>query len=231
MLAACSAGGSERTLLVSAAASLTDAFAAVESAFEEGHPGVDVVLNLAGTSTLREQILEGAPVDVFASANTETMDAVVDAGLASEPVVFATNALVVAVPRGNPGDVEGLTDLARDDLVVGLCIVDVPCGGLARLALEDAGVAADADTEEPDVRALLAKLAAAEVDVGIVYATDVVAAGGAVVGVGPGLGPVAEYPIVALVGSTHPAEAEAFVDFVVSDRGRAIMAEYGFGTP
>lgn len=221
-------------VVVSAAASLTDAFAAIEAAFEQVHRASDVVLNLAGSSTLREQILAGAPVDVFASASTDDLAPAVDAGLtAGDPQVFARNRLQIAVPAGNPAGVDGLEDFADPDLFLGLCAPDVPCGELARQALASAGVTPAADTNEPDVRALVTKVAAGELDAGITYVTDVVAAGAAVAGVGiPAAHNVtAIYPIVALHQAPNPDGAAAFVAFVLSDRGRALVADHGFATP
>ncbi len=115
------ASGLEGEVLVSAAASLTDAFGEAETAFEDANPGVDVVLNFGSSSSLREQIIEGAPADVFASANTSNMDQVVEADAASEPQIFATNLLQIAVPEGNEAGVTGLEDFAKEDLLIGLC--------------------------------------------------------------------------------------------------------------
>lgn len=219
------------TVLVSAAASLTDAFAEVEVEFERANPGVDVILNLGGSSTLREQILEGAPADVFASADTSNMDRVVAAVEgAGNPVVFARNQLQIAVPTGNPAGIAGLEDFAKEALLIGLCAEPVPCGALAREVLDRAGVVPAIDSNEPDVRALLTKIAVGEFDAGIIYVTDVVAAGGSVEGIDipSGLNVVAEYPIT--VVSQKP-EAVRFLDFVLSDDGTSILGEYGFDTP
>lgn len=221
-------------VFVSAAASLADAFEEIEVAFEHRHPDVDVVRNLAGSSTLREQVLEGAPTDVVALANAETMAAVEAAGLTDAPAVtFATNTVAIAVPAANPGDVTGLADFARDDLLIGLCIEGVPCGDLARQVLDAADVVPRIDTNEPDVRALLARIAADEVDAGITYVTDVASADGAVVGIDiPSADAiVADYPIATLADAPNPAGAEAFMAFVLGEDGQAIMARHGFGAP
>lgn len=226
-----SLGGDVR---VSAAASLTDAFAEISSAFAAAHPGVHVVLNLAGSSSLRTQILDGAPVDVFASANPANMDQVVEAGeVSGRSHVFAHNRLEIAVPVGNPAGVRGLGDFADGALRLGLCAASVPCGDFARRALDKAGVTASLDTNEPDVRALLTKVELGELDAGIVYTTDVTAARGAVEGVAipEAANVVAAYPIAVLSSAPHPAAARAFVDFVLSAEGRAILARYGFGSP
>lgn len=221
-------------VLVSAAASLTDAFGTVEQAFEEAHPDVDVVLNLAGTSALREQILGGAPVDVFASANMENMERVLAAGqVAGEPRVFAHNRLQIAVPPGNPAGISGLADFADETLFLGLCADGVPCGDLARAALAAADVEAAIDTNEPDVRSLLTKIEAGELDAGITYVSDVVSSGGSVEGVDipDDVNVDADYPIAVISDSTSPDIADEFIRFVLSAEGQAILSEFGFASP
>ena len=227
-------GGLEGEVLVSAAASLTDAFARVESEFEVANSGVDVVLNLAGSSALRDQILEGAPADVFASANTSNMDQVAEAGeVAGESQTFAQNLLQIAVPSGNPATITGLEDFGRDELLIGLCAEGVPCGDFAREALANAGVTPAIDTNEPDVRALLTKVEAGELDAGITYVTDVASTGGALDGVDipDDVNVVADYPIAVLANAPNPDAAAAFIDFVLSDEGQAVLAEFGFVAP
>ncbi len=229
------AAGLEGELLVSAAASLTDAFAEVEAAFEEANPAVDVLLNLGPSSGLREAILEGAPADVFASANTSNMDQVVEAGeVAGEPEIFVTNLLEIAVPAGNPGGVAGLEDFAREELLIGLCAEDVPCGDFGRQALENAGVTPSLDTNEPDVRALLTKIENDELDAGIVYVTDVLSSPPDEVegiDIPADVNVVAEYPIAVLASAPNPDAAAAWVEFVLSDDGQAILTSYGFTSP
>jgi molybdate transport system substrate-binding protein len=228
------AGGSTGgTLRVFAAASLTDAFEELAERFESAHDGVEVELNLAASSSLREQILAGAPADVFASADELTMQAVVDAGLAPDATPFATNELQIAVPAGNPGAVTGLADFADDDLLLGLCAPEVPCGRLAREALERAGVVARPDTEEPDVRSLLTKVAEGDLDAGVVYRTDVLAPGGDVEGVAipDASNVVVTYPIAALADAVDGDLADVFVAFVLGAEGRAVLDDHGFGAP
>ena len=232
------AGSGEKTVdgevLVSAAASLTEAFTAIEDAFEDANPGIDVLLNLASSSSLREQILEGAPVDVFASANTSNMDRVSEAGaVAGEARIFAENTLQIAVPAGNPAGVTGLVDFANQELLIGLCAEDVPCGDFGRQALDKAGVTPSIDSNEPDVRALLTKIEAGELDAGIVYVTDVITTEGGVAGVEipENQNVVAEYSIAILVAAPNAEAAAAFVSFVMSDAGQGIMGEYGFTAP
>lgn len=216
---------------VAAASSLSAAFHRIEIDFEDGNE-VDVVLNLAGSGSLREQILAGAPVDVFASANMANMGALVDAGLVSgEPRIFARNRLVIAVPAGNPGGVLGLDDLARADLLVGLCVGTAPCGELARDLLEQSGIEPALDTEEPDVGALVTKLSAAELDVGLIYASDVVGASGAVEAIGEPLDASTDYPIAVLRDAEDPEAAAAFVEHVLSTEGQGVLRALGFETP
>ncbi|HSM06604.1 MAG TPA: molybdate ABC transporter substrate-binding protein, partial [Longimicrobiales bacterium] len=182
---------------------------------------------------LRAQILEGAPVDVYASANMANMDRIEAAGAAAgTPRIFAWNRLQIAVPRGNPAGVTGLADLAREELLVGLCAREVPCGTFARTALSRAGIVPAVDTEEPDVRALLTKVGLGELDAAVTYATDV-AASDAVDGIAiPGsLNVDATYPVVVLAGAPNPAVARAFVDHVLSAAGRASLARFGFLVP
>ena len=231
---ACSSGSttSESTILVSAAASLTDAFAEIESAFEGSNPGADVVLNLGGSSVLREQLLEGAPADVFASADVANMDLVVSGGAAASPKVFATNQLQIAVPLDNPGGVTGIADLADENLLIGLCASGAPCGDFAQAVLDQAGVTAAVDTFEPNARALLTKIESGDLDAGMVYVTDV-AASESVAGVEipEGANVTAAYPIAATTGGANTEGAAAFVAFVLSAEGQTILARHGFGAP
>jgi len=225
--------GGER-VIVFAAASLTDVFGDIQVAFQAAHPDVDVELNLAGSGALREQILEGAPADVFASANRATMDEVMLAGETAGPAaVFARNELAIAVPAGNPAGVTGLAALGRPELLIGLCAAGVPCGDLARTVLAEAGVTAVADTDEPDVRALLTKIEAGELDAALVYTTDVIAAGEAVDGVAlaAGANVTADYLIAPLAGAANPVGAARFIAYVRSAEGRRILTDNGFLLP
>lgn len=222
-------GGGPQTITVSAAASLTDAFRELAAAFQAQHPEVEVTMNFAGSATLATQIREGAPVDLFAPADPRHLDAVADE-LSGPGRAFATNRLRIAVPTGNPGGVVGLADLSREELVVGLCTPGVPCGDLAREALARAGVIPRPDTEEPNARSLLTKVRLGEVDVAMVYGTDVVAGGAEVEGIDipEEWNPTARYAIAALGSAASAAGVAEFVDFLLSDEGRAILARNGF---
>lgn len=226
--------GLSGTLTVFAAASLTDAFGALGEMFEQQHPGVTVELNFAGSSLLAGSIIEGAPADVFASADDVNMQKVVDAAERSvKPQIFAHNLLEIAVPKGNPAEVTGLGDFADPDLLIGLCADGVPCGNLARQALTKAGVSPALDTNEPDVRALLTKIEAGELDAGIVYRTDVAAVTGAVEGITIPRkhNVVATYWIAGLTRGSDAELAAAFIDFVMSDAGLEILNKQGFLGP
>lgn len=221
------------TITVFAAASLTEAFDELAERFEAEHPLIEVVVNSGGSAALAQQIAEGAPADVFASAAEPPMLTVTDAGLASDSIVFATNTLELVVPAGNPAGVHGLDDLARPELRVALCDVSVPCGAAAATLLERQSVRAAADTLESDVKAVLTKVMLGEVDAALVYRTDVIAAGDAVEGIEvPGAASVVNrYPIAAMTDAAAPDAAADFVAFVAGGDGRAVLAAAGFGAP
>lgn len=229
------AGGTgevDGTVTVLAAASLTAAFGDIAAGFEAANPGATVELSFDGSSALRDQVTAGAPADVFASASGAVMADAVEAGATDgEPQAVATNRLQVVVPAGNPAGVTGLDAFGEDDLLVGLCAEEVPCGDVGRQVLDNAGVTPAEDTDEPDVRSLLDKVASGELDVGLVYETDVLSAGESVEGIDVPAehNVVAEYPIVALAGAPNPGGAAAFVDYVLSDEGQAVLADHAFG--
>ncbi len=221
------------TITVFAAASLNAAYTAIGKEFENSHPGTTVTFSFGGSSMLVSQIQQGAIGDVFASADRPNMQKLIQAGLTAEsPIVFARNDLEIVVGKGNPKHIASLADLARSGLVVVLCAPVVPCGSYAAQALQKAGVSVKPASQEADVKAVLSKVALGEADAGIVYVTDVKAAGAAVEGVAisPALNIVAEYPIVILKDSQNRALARAFVSYVLTD-GRPILARYGFTNP
>ncbi|WP_017622884.1 molybdate ABC transporter substrate-binding protein [Nocardiopsis chromatogenes] len=230
--AGCGTGGGTGggSLTVFAAASLTEVFTGLGERFEE-QTGTQVAFNFAGSSDLALQITDGAPADVFASADTRTMDDVAGEGLAEgEPRVFARNELRIAVPEGNPADIGGLEDLADPDARVALCAAEVPCGAAARKLLEAQGVEVSGASEEEDVKAALTRARLGEVDAALVYTTDVRSAEGEVEGVPvEGAEEAAnDYPIAVVKDTAAPEAAREWVDFVLSDEGQEALAEAGF---
>ncbi|MFF0232964.1 molybdate ABC transporter substrate-binding protein [Micromonospora sp. NPDC005254] len=227
-------GRASGTVIVFAAASLTESFTRIARDFEAANPGVTVTLNLAGSSALANQITQGAPADVFASAAPKNMATVTEAGDAEgTPLVFARNQLVIAVPSGNPKGVTGLADLTRPGVKVALCAEQVPCGAAARTALTAAGVALTPVTLEQDVKGALAKVKLGEVDAALVYRTDARAASSDVTGVEfpESTRAINDYPIVALKDAPNPAGARAFVAYVRSTPAQTVLAAAGFQAP
>lgn len=221
------------TITVFAASSLNAGYSAIGKEFQKSHPGTMVTFTFGGSSMLVSQIQQGAIGDVFASADQPNMQKLIDAGLTAEsPIVFARNNLEIVVGKGNPKHITALSDLGRSGLVVVLCAPAVPCGRYAAQALQKAGVSLKPASEETDVKAVLSKVALGEADAGIVYITDVKAAGTAVEGVAipAALNVVAEYPIVILKDSQNRALARAFISYILTD-GRRILAGYGFTSP
>ncbi|EPR76668.1 Molybdenum ABC transporter, periplasmic molybdenum-binding protein ModA [Leifsonia rubra CMS 76R] len=220
-------------ITIFAAASLSASFTELAETFTAANPGVTVApISFDGSSTLATQIVEGAPVDVFASADEATMEKVADE-IAGTPTHFASNLLQLAVQPGNPLDITGLPDLTRPGLQLALCAPEVPCGVASRTILKAQGVAVTPVTEEQNVKAVLTKVKAGEVDAGLVYVTDVLDSAGAVDGVTIAGAESARnsYPIATMAASQQPDIAEAFVSFVLSDEGQAILASYGFSQP
>ncbi len=221
------------TVTVFAAASLTEALGTLAEQFEDGHPGARVVVNFAGSSTLAAQIIEGAPADVFVSADLATMQRVVDAGLVEgEPTVLVRNQLVIAVPVGNPHGIRDLADLADPALKVALCAEQVPCGAAARTVLDAAGVRLTPVTLERDVKAALSKVTLGEVDAALVYRTDA-AASPEVEGIefAASARAVNDYPVAVLRDAPNPTAARAFLEFLFSEAGTAVLVEAGFQLP
>lgn len=220
-------------LTVYAAASLQNAFDALATKFEERNPSLEVLpIVYDGSSTLATQLVEGAPADVFASADEANMQRLVDTNLAIGPELFATNTLVIAMPKGNPGGVEDLSDLGDDSVTVVLCAPEVPCGAAAQQLLANAGVTVAPASLEQNVTAVLTKVAANEADAGLVYATDVLGRDDVDSLVPDGAADVVNrYPIAALTGARNPEAAEAFAEFVLSPEGQRVLAELGFGSP
>lgn len=234
-------GGLGGTLTVFAAASLTDVFTELGERLTAEHPELEVRFNFAGSSALAAQILQGAPADVFASADETQLDRVADAGLAGEVEIFAANRLMLALPVDNPGGLEqgerggipSLADLLDRDVVLAVCAPEVPCGAAAAEVLDRVGLADHPDTYEDDVRAVLTKVELGEVDAGLVYRTDVLSAGEAVMAWAFTEAEAARnrYPVAVLEEAPNPGAAQAFVDLLVSDVGRQVLSEAGFFEP
>lgn len=219
----------ENTLTVLAAASLSGTFRELAERFEADHPGVQVRLAFDSSATLARQAVEGAPADVLATADSETMR---EAGpaVAGEAQVFATNTMVLVTPAGNPAGVSGIDDLAGRTAYV-VCVPSAPCGRVARSLLDAAGVTASPASLEVDVRGVLARVTEGEADAGIVYATDARRAGGEVERIEvPGAGSEATAcSIATLRQARHPELARAFAALVRSGEGRRLLAAAGFG--
>jgi molybdate transport system substrate-binding protein len=222
---------SNRTITIFAASSLTDVFEVIESDFEAANPTTDVVVSYGGSSSLVAQIREGAPADVLAVADMETMrSALANGSVGGDSVTFATNSLAIAVAPGNPSRIEELADLETAELVIVLAAPEVPAGRYTNELLSLSDVTVLPVSYEQSVRAVLTKVVLGEADAGLVYRTDAVGrADVELVGIDIGANVVARYEIA----STQEIDAEAasFIDFVLSERGRAILEDVGFGTP
>jgi molybdate transport system substrate-binding protein len=240
-------GAREGELIVFAAASLTEAFTELGAALTAAHPGVRVIFNFGGSQQLAQQLAQGAPADLFASANRRQMAVAVDAGRVGSDTaqVFACNRLVVVYPVANHAGLATLHDLAAPGLKLVLAAPEVPVGGYARDFLDRAAVAADYGpaysaavlanvvSYEENVRAVLSKVVLGEADAGIVYASDVTLDAAEQVGrmaIPDALNTVAEYPVAPVVDAAHPALAQAFLDLLLGPEGQAILAKYGFET-
>jgi molybdate transport system substrate-binding protein len=222
------------TLTVFAAASLTGTFGDLEKKFEAANPGTDVVFNFAGSSALAQQINQGAPADVFASADQNNMTKVTDAGNAQgQPEVFATNTLQIAVAPQNPKGVASLQDLTGPDLRTVVCAPQVPCGSATEKVEQAANVDISSVSEEQDVKAVLQKVTTGNADAGLVYRTDVTAAAGQAQGVDfpQAADAVNDYPITVLKNTQNAELAQKWVDFVNGEQGRQVLTAAGFGTP
>jgi len=220
-------------IVVLAAASLTESFTTLGEQFEQQHPGTTVSFSFAGSSALAAQIEDGSPADVFASASSANMDQVVASGDATSPITFATNSMQIATSPDNPGRVDSLDDLADPSVKTAVCQPQVPCGVAAEKAFANAGITVSPVTLEPDVKAVLSKVRLDEVDAGMVYVTDVLAAGHEVAGVAipADVNASTAYPIARLHGSTNPATAQAFVEYVLSPAGESVLTAAGFAQP
>jgi molybdate transport system substrate-binding protein len=219
---------------VFAAASLTESFGAIARQFEKKYPDVDVKFNFDASSNLATQIQQGAPADVFASADEASLQKAADSGdVTADPVVFARNRLEVAVEAGNPENVKGLRDLDDPDLVVVLCADSVPCGKYAAEAFAKAGVTVNPASREENANATLSKVSLGEADASVVYVTDVKAAKGEVTGVRipDRQNVIATYPTAAVEGSDNSAAGKAWVQFIQSAGAQKTLRRFGFLPP
>ena len=235
-----------------AAASLSGAFPAIGNAFESSHPGLRVRFNFDGSQRLRTQLEFGAKAHVFASADETQMGLAQEANvLASSPVPFANNSLVVIVPVSNPDrgePVRGLQDLARDGVKLAIAQEEVPAGRYARVVIDQLAalrpafghdyaerVLGNVVSEEANVRGVVQKVVLNEVDAGIVYSTDVsgeeVDSSVGVIPIPPDANVMAVYPVATLKESKHPETAAAFVEFLFSDQAQLILRKHGFKSP
>jgi molybdate transport system substrate-binding protein len=219
------------TVSVFAAASLTAAFNALGSSFQGANAGVSMKFNFAGTPTLVTQLEQGASADVFASADTANMDKLKGDGFtAGTPQVFARNKLEIVVAPGNPKGITALADLAKPGVIYITEAPTVPAGKYALLALKMAGVTVTPKSLETDVKSVVGKIELGEADAGIVYTTDVTAAGSKVTGVPipDADNVIAIYPIVAVKATNNAAAANAFIAYVLSAAGQAKLQSFGF---
>jgi molybdate transport system substrate-binding protein len=221
------------TITVFAAASLTGSFGTLGKQFEAAHPGTTVKFNFAASSALAQSVTQGAPADVFASASPTNMKQVVDGGDATDSKTFADNVMEIAVPPDNPGNVATVADLAKPGLKVALCQAQVPCGSVAKKVFDKQNITVKPVTEGADVKSVLTAVQLGEVDAGVVYQTDVQAAGTKVKGIviPADQNASTSYPIAALKDAPNSAGAQAFVDYVLSDDGAKVLTAAGFAGP
>jgi molybdate transport system substrate-binding protein len=225
---------SQTTLEVYAASSLATPFAEAGVAFEKDHPGVKVQFNLGASSDLARFVQEGAPADVFASADAANMDKIESQDLLDSPsVVFATNYLEIIVEKGNPLNISSLEDLSNPDLIFITTNPDVPIGKYTAEVLRKAGVVITPDSFESNVKGIMLKVASGEADAGIVYHSEVIASDGQVEGIKipTEFNIEAKYPVGIIKNSANKKLAQEFIDFLLSPKGQGLLTQYGFKTP
>ena len=231
--ASTSPSASTGSITVFAAASLMGTFTQLGKQFETAHPGDTVKFSFGPSSGLSTEITSGAPADVFASAATANMDTVVSAGDASNPQNFAKNIMEVAVPPNNPANVKSVNNLAKKSVKTALCQPQVPCGVVAAEVFKNVGITVKPVTLQADVKSVLAQVELGNVDAGMVYVTDVMAAGTKVKGVTIPASDNAStlYPIATINSSKNKSEAQAFVAYVLSPAGQQVLTAAGFEKP
>ena len=230
-----------RRLTVYAAASLTEAMTEMGKEFEDSHSGVTVVFNFGGSQNLRTQIEQGAPADIFASANAQEMEMLVAQNriAADAPKVFLTNQLIVILPKENPSGIASLQDLSRQGLKLVLAAEEVPAGKYAREVLKNLNALYGADysdkvlanivSNEDNIRQAVTKVQLGEVDASIVYVSDATAAPDLqTIEIAPEMNVTAEYLMAPLSGSANSDLANEFIDYVLSGEGGTILQKWGF---
>ena len=246
--AASSSGGSASPppapvkLTVFAAASLTEAFGEMKTKYDAAHPNITISFNFSGSNTLAQQIVNGAPADVFASADTQNMQKVVTPGLVNTPQTFARNKVVVIVPANNPGNINTLHDLAKKGVKIDVADSSVPVGNYTLEVLNKMGQSSDYGpayesavkanfvSQETSVKSIVQKVQLGEADAGYVYVSDAFSAGSKVqsIDIPDEFNVLADYPIATVKASSHQSEAESFIQYVLSPDGQAILANYHF---
>jgi molybdate transport system substrate-binding protein len=229
-----SSSASSSTLTVFAAASLQKTFTTLGQQFEKEHPGTKVAFSFAGSSDLVTQITNGAPADVFASADQKNMTKLTDKKLvAGSPAPFATNVLTIVVPPSNPAGVATFADLANPGAKVVICAAQVPCGSVTQKVEQNTGTTLKPVSEESSVTDVLSKVTSGEADAGVVYVTDAKGAGGKVKAVDfpESAKAVNTYPIAALSASKQQDLARQFDDYVTGPVGQQVLRDAGFGAP
>ncbi len=221
------------SITVFAAASLQGAFTTLGKQFMAAHPGTTVKFSFGPSSGLADQIKSGSPADVFASASPQNMDTVVSAGDVSTPVTFAKNKMEVAVPPGNPAHVTSVDNLSKSSVKTALCQPQVPCGFTAKKVFSNARISVKPVTLQPDVKSVLTQVELNNVDAGMVYVTDVKAAGSKVKGIAiPGDDNASTaYPIATVKKSDNMPTAKAFASYVASPSGQKVLMADGFEKP
>lgn len=222
------------TITVSAAASLTDVLPVIAEAFTRRYPQLSVTFNFGSSNSLVEQVRAGAPVDVLATADEASMWRATNANLTGPPILFARNTMAIATPKGNPAGIGDLADLQKPAVTVAVCAPQVPCGRLAAELFAKNSLTVAPVTKEIDVRSVLGKVIADQVDAGIVYATDVKAFPDDVTGIAipAARNVLTNYPIATVAESKNPRAAKAFVDYVrYSSSAQRILRAWGFSKP
>ena len=222
------------TVVVFAAASLSGAFDKIGTQFEKANPGVSMKFNYAGSSSLATQIKQGAPADVFASADTQSMNTVTSGGGADgSPQTFAKNRMEIIVAPGNPKHITSVADLAKSGVQVVTCASAVPCGIYAQQIFKKAGITVKPVSEETSVSSVVTKVTLGQADAGIVYVTDVKANGSKTTGVAipANENQITSYPIAEIKGAPNPTASAAFISYVLGGAGQQVLKSFGFMPP